>query len=586
MSSFLDKVKARRFWRVLVAYPSVTFIWLQAVEFFINNYELDDRLLTASIIIAIVLFPAALLWNWRHGEVGRQAVTRTEVGVHMLLIAIAIGLVSWYWSSTAAPGATVEIAHTTARTIAVMPFENASDDASVQFLCDGIAESLINWLATVEDIKVSSKSATFRLRDKMEDTALIADTLGVHGVVRGRLEKVGDQIVISTSFVDTRDESQLWGDRLVRPLGEVIYLERSIVESIKDGLRLKVEHSRNASSASAGTDNSEAYEHYLRGHFLIQSTNTEDIYQGLDELRAAIRLDPEYALPHADIADALSQMIAYGVTHDEQLLLEAQTAAYTAVTLAPNLAEAQTALATMLQYLVFDWDRASAAFEAAIALDPQSTVPYHRYADFLSLMLQPERAKELSYAALEMDALDSSSMHALAIAAMIAGDFSQAAQVTSEWNRFHPNSRWSFVKNALMLSMDRQCDRALAQGRRAEELSNGTPSTLMDSWIAWGYHICDAEEDYARSKSRIAATIARDPAALEPGYAYFFALEGDVDRLLDLIDRMIAERSVFIPYLQVFGLQNIGLTTAPLLVENPKYRDTLAKLDFPPTEIP
>lgn len=584
MNSFLDKVQERRIWRVLVAYPSITFIWLQAVEFFINNFGLDHRLLTASIIIAVSLFPAAVIWNWRHGEVGTQAVTKGEVGAHVCFVAAAIGLVSWYWSSTPESSAEAEVAYKPARTIAVMPFVNASDDASVQFLCDGIAESLINWLATVPDVKVSSKSAAFRLRDSANDTAMIANKLGVDGVVRGRLEKVGEQIVISTSFVDTRDDSQLWGDRVVRPLGEIIYLERSIVDSIKDGLRLKVEDTRSASSASTGTDNAEAYEHYLRGHFLIQSTNMEEINQGLDELRAAIKLDPEYALPHAYIADALSQMISYGVTHDEHLLLEAQNAAYTAVTLAPDLAEAQTALATVMQYIVFDWKKAEAAYEAAIALNPQSPAPYHRYADFLSLMLRPTRATEMSRAALKMDALDSSSMHALGIAAMVGGDFKVAAEITSEWNRFHPNSRWSFVKNALMLSMDGQCEKALAQGRKAEELVNHDPIALMDSWIAWGFHNCNAEEDYARSKSRLDAKMAEQPDGLEPGFAYFLAIEGDVDRLMELIDQVVADRSVFVPYLRIFSLENIGLTAAPQLLKDPRYLAALAQFDFPDRE--
>lgn len=585
MSSFLDNLKERRIWRVLVAYPSVTFIWLQAVEFFINNYALDGRLLTASIIIAIALFPAALIWNWRHGEEGAQVVTKGEIAAHVFFVAAAVALVSWYWSNAPETDPGFDSSYQSARTIAVMPFENASGDDSVQFLCDGIAESLINWLATVPDIKVVSKSAAFRLRDSTDDAVAIGDALGVDGLVRGRLEKVGDQIVISTSFVDTRDDSQLWGDRLVRPVGEIIFLERSIVDSIKDGLRLKVEDTPAASTASTGTDNAQAYEHYLRGHFLIQSTNMEDIYNGLDELRAAIVSDPTYALPHADIADALSQMISYGVMHEEQLLLEAQKAAYTAVTLAPNLAEAQTALATMLQYIVFDWEKTEAAYESAIALKPQSTVAYHRFADFLSLMLRPTRAMELSRAALELDALDSSAMHGLGIAAMVAGDFSLAAEITSEWNRFYPNSRWSFVKNALMLSLDGQCEKALAQGRRAEELVNGNPSALMDSWIAWGFSNCAAEEDYARSKARIEAKIAEQPDALEPGFAYLYALEGDVDSLMDLVDRMIASKSVFIPYLQVFSLEQIGLTTASQLRSDPRYLAALAKVDFPAPEM-
>ncbi|MGI9221147.1 MAG: tetratricopeptide repeat protein [Woeseiaceae bacterium] len=585
MSSFLEKIKERKIWRVLVAYPSITFIWLQAVEFFIDNYGLDERLLTASIIIAIVLFPAALVWNWRHGEEGAQAVTKGEIAAHTFFVAAATLLLGWYWSNSTETSARVDIAYQPARTIAVLPFANASEDASVQFLCDGIAESLINWLATVPDVKVISKSAAFRLRDSSESAAAIGEQLGVDGVIIGRLEKVGEQIVVSTSFVDTRDDSQLWGDRLVRPFGEVIYLERSIVNSITAGLRLEVADAHSASTASAGTDNAEAYEHYLRGHFLIQTTNMEDIYQGLHELRAAIALDPQYALPHTDIADALSQIISYGITHEEHLILEAQQAAYTAVTLAPDLAEAQTALATMLQYIVFDWDKAQVAHEAAVALNPQSPVPYHRYADFLSLMLQPTRAIEMSNNALAMDALDSSSMHALGIAALIEGDFSVAADITSEWNRFHPNSRWSFVKNALMLSFDGQCERAVEQGRKAEDLVNGNPSALMDSWIAWGYHNCDAEEDYARSKARLEAKIAQQSNALEPGFAYYYALEDDADALMDTVERMIDAKNVFIPYLQVFSVEHLRFPVTSQLLNDPRYRAVLAQLDFPPAEV-
>ena len=151
MSNLMAAFRERRIWRVLVAYPSVTFIWLQAVEFFINNYGVDQRLLTVSLIAAIVLFPAAAIWNWRHGEAGAQSFRASEIGAYVVFGVAAVLAGGWYWNSAPAPTRAGDVVLAPARTIAVMPFDNAGGDAEVQFLCDGIAESLINWLASVNN---------------------------------------------------------------------------------------------------------------------------------------------------------------------------------------------------------------------------------------------------------------------------------------------------------------------------------------------------------------------------------------------------------------------------------------------------
>ena len=585
MADLIAAFGERRIWRVLVAYPSVTFIWLQAVEFFINHYGLDERFLTVSLIAAIVLFPAAVIWNWRHGEAGAQSFSESEIGAYVIFGVASVLLGAWYWNVTPTSIRTTDVVHAPARTVAVMPFENAGGDADVQFLCDGIAESLINWLATVKDIKVISKSAAFRLRDYADNTAKIADALGVDGIIYGKLERIGDQVVVSTSFVDTRDDSQLWGERLVQPANEIIYLERSIVETIKAGLRLEVAGDDASPTAAEGTDNPAAYEHYMRGHYLIQSTNNESIDAGLEELRKAVRLDPQYAHPHADIADALSQSISYGVDLDESLILEARGAAHTAVSLAPNLPEAQTALATMLQWVVFDWNAVDAAYEAAVSLSPQSPVTYHRYTDYLVITLRFERAREMAALARERDTLNSSSLHAVGLAAMFSGDFPAAADAFGEWNQVHPNSRWSYVKYALALALNGQCDESLASTTKLEALLNGAPSTLMDSWIAWGHKVCSREDLYQRSRNRIQTAWNEDPDSLNPGYAYLLALEGDTDGLVNLLTRMTEARSPFTVFISIFTIDYLGWTVSDKMPTHPEYRALRQRLNFPIIDI-
>lgn len=581
MNNLIDNLVERRIWRVLVAYPSVTFIWLQVVEFFINNYDLDPRWLTVSLIVAVLLFPAAVVWNWRHGEVGDQAFSGPEIGAYLIFGIVAIIGATWYWQATPAPARVLAENYQPARVLAVLPFENADDDAEVQFLCDGIAESLINWLATIPDVKVVSKSASFRHRENAADTTAISAALGVDGIIRGRLEKVGKQIVVSISFVDTRDDSQLWGNRFARPANEVLSLERSIVDSIKDGLRLEVSQAHIATSAAGSTDNAAAYEHYLRGHYLIQSTNTEELYQGLDELRQAIRLDPQYARPHADIADALTQIIYYGVAHGEELLREAQSAAHTAVAIAPDLPEAQTALATMLQHLVFDWDRVDAAFEAAIALSPTSPVPYHRYSDYLVFTLRTERAREMAARAIGVDSLDSSSMHAVGFAAMFDGDYGVASKALGDWNRFHPNSRWSYVKHALALSLDGQCELARSQAVKVLDLLDHQPYPLMDSWIAWGLKVCGHDDLYQASIARIRSAMVAAPDSINPGFAWYYVLEGDTEALVDFLYRVADSGHPLRFFIAIFQVDFPGWAVADALAADSRYSALIERLNFP-----
>jgi len=578
MHRLLTQLKERRIWRVLVAYPSVTFVLLQAVEFFINNYELDGRYLTASLIAAVVLFPAAVVWNWRHGEVGHQAFVKSELGAYVVSLIAAAIAVNWYWAAT--PANTRVAAHDVepARSVAVMPFLNLGDDPEVQYLCDGIAESLINWLATVPDVKVVAKGASFRLRDATSDTARLADELDVDSVITGELEIIDDKVIVSTRMVDTRDDSQIWGARLVQPGEDIIYLERSIVAAIKDGLRLNI---ADEATMIGSTNDSEAYEKYLRGHYLIQSTNSQSIDQGITELRAAIRIDPQFALPYADIADSYSQALSYGLLDNDELIGEARNAAFTAIALAPDLPEAHAALATIHQYYDFDWAAADAAYETAVELSPQRPGVFHRYTDYLVLTHRFEQAKEMAARAIALDPLDSSSLHAVGLANTIAGDFEAGAAAFGEWNRFHPGSHWSYVKHALALSLAGRCDEARSQAEKADALFGGKAPSLQESWLAWGYKVCGNEESYQRSVERIREAQRQNPNPFDPGLTYMNALEGNDDEFVDVFERVVDERKPFVAFARLFTIDDLGFDISDKLAVNERYLAIIEELDFP-----
>ncbi|MDJ0906528.1 MAG: hypothetical protein QNI96_10945 [Woeseiaceae bacterium] len=582
MHSFLTELKERHIWRVLVAYPSLVFVLLQAVEFFVNNYDLDARFLTVSLVVSVVLFPAAVLWNWRHGEAGHQEFSGAEVGAYAVFGIAAVIAAGWYWSTT--PVNTRVAAHDLepARSVAVMPFANVGGDADVQYLCDGIAESLINWLATVPGVKVVSKGASFRLRDFMYDTTIVSEQLSVDSVMTGELERIGDTVVVSARLVDVRDESQIWGARLRQPSEDVIYLERTIVAAIKDGLRLNIADN---AIMPGGTESPEAYEKYLRGHYLIQSTDAATIDQGIDELRAAIRIDPGFALPYADIADSYSQMLSYGLLDSEELIGEARNAAYTAIALAPDLAEAHAALATIHQYFDFDWEAADAAYEAGVSLAPQRPGIFHRYTDYLVLTQRFERAKAMAEQAIALDPLDSSSLHAVGLANLVAGDFEASAEAFGDWNRFYPGSGWSYIKHALALALAGRCDEAGAQAAAAEAMYGDNMPSLQGSWLAWGYKNCGNQEGFERQARRIRELQRYRPDPYDPGQIYLIALEGDVETYVGFFEQVVAERKPFVAFARLFTIDYLGLDLAEELAANERYLALLADLDFPPGDL-
>ena len=581
MGGLLEQFRERRVWRVLVAWPSVAFVLLQAIEFFINNYDLDTRFLTAGMIVAIGLFPAGIVWNWRHGEAGRQQFSGIELSSYAVFgIATLIAATS-YWRATPATIEPVASQAVAARSVVVLPFENDTGNEELRYLSDGIAENLINWLSGLPGLRVVSKTASFRFAETPFQDGALQQAFGVDSAIRGKLEVHNDNIVISASFTDLRDDSQIWGERLVRPLDEVIFLERSIVAAIKDSLQLRISSDSETSAASGNTDNPEAYRRYLRGHHLIQATDVESIDQGLDELREAIRLDPQFGQPYADFADALSQMIYYGIYDDPALMGEARSAAYSAVALAPALPEAHTALATMLQYLSRDWVAVEAAYEAAIALNPQSPAPYHRYADFLWATLRFERARMMAQKAMEIDPLDGSSMHAVGIIELLSGNFEAAADALGEWNRFHPSSGWSYIKHAVALSLVGRCVESAKQIAIVEQMTAAGRSILAESWFAWAHRACGREELYQQSRERIMARQALNQDQPNPGILYLYLVGGESDKVVELSREMADAHHPVTLFLQLMGLDYMGWPVGDEVGQDERFKELLRELDFP-----
>jgi tetratricopeptide (TPR) repeat protein len=316
---------------------------------------------------------------------------------------------------------------------------------------------------------------------------------------------------------------------------------------------------------------------------LIQATDDASIDEGLEELRAAIQIDPAFGLPYADISDALVQKIFYALERPPELIGEARMAALSAVALAPSSAEAHTALAGIYAYFDFDWAASEQAYEDAIALQPNSPVPYHRYTDFLWVTLRLDRAVEMAKMAVELDPLDSSSMHAVGLAYLTAGQYDNSVRAFADWNRFHPQSKWSYVKYALALSLNGQCDIAMERLSVVRQLTKNNRSMLMESWMLLSYYLCGEDDLHDQSVKRMERDLAADGVGDPPALVWLRLVQGDIDGVVEILQHAVDTKSVIVPFMRLYSLEAFGMESSKVLGRDTRYIELIKEIGFPAT---
>ncbi len=262
------------------------------------------------------------------------------------------------------------------KSIAVLPFENLSSDKENAYFADGIQDEILTRLSKIADLKVISRTSTLHYKSAPENLPEIARQLGVAHIVEGSVQKSGDAVRINVQLIKAADDSHLWADSYDRKLTDIFSVETEVAKAIADQLRAKLTGREEQVIAAKPTDNTEAYDAYLRGlAYTLKTQNTPANALGAQKyLREAVRLDPKFALSWA----LLSYVDSVGYTSlslqpTVALREEAQQAAETALALQPNLGEAILAKGYYHYSCLKDYDTAVRYFEQARQLLPNSS---------------------------------------------------------------------------------------------------------------------------------------------------------------------------------------------------------------------
>ena len=262
------------------------------------------------------------------------------------------------------------------KSIAVLPFENLSEDKANAYFADGIQDEILTRLAKIADLKVISRTSTQHYKSAPENLPEIARQLGVAHILEGSVQKSGDSVRVNVQLIKAANDSHLWADTFDRKLTDIFSVESEVAKAIAEQLRAKLTGQEEQVIAAKPTDNPEAYDAYLRGlaYTLKTATTPANSLGAQKYLREAVRLDPKFALAWA----LLSYVDARGyITQTLQptvaLREEARQAAETALTLQPNLGEAVLAKGYYHYACLKDYDTAVRYFEQARPLLPNSS---------------------------------------------------------------------------------------------------------------------------------------------------------------------------------------------------------------------
>jgi eukaryotic-like serine/threonine-protein kinase len=293
-----------------------------------------------------------------------------------------------------------------AKSIAVLPFENLSEDKANAYFAQGIQEEVLTHLANVADLKVISRASTQRYQSKPGNLSEIAKQLGVANILEGSVQKAADSVRVQVKLIQAADDSHLWADSYDRKLTDIFAIESEIAKTIADTLQAKLTGSEKKQMSKKATENLEAYDLYLRGRFFWNQRTSVDMKTALSHFEEAASLDPNFAVAYAGMADCYLLLPLYGGGVPAEMYPKAIAMAQKAISLDPTLGEPHASLGLVHSLFDFDFAASVREFEEAIRLNPNYAIAHHWFGgSTLPALGQFDRANAEAKRALELDPL-------------------------------------------------------------------------------------------------------------------------------------------------------------------------------------
>jgi TolB-like protein/lipoprotein NlpI len=457
------------------------------------------------------------------------------------------------------------------QSIAVMPFVNGSGDANVEYLSDGLTDSIIFRFSQLPNVKVSPTSSVMRFKGSAKDVVEIAKELDVDAVLTGRLMKAaGDDLTISVQLIDARTNKLVWAEQYDRKMAELLATQREIATTLTQKMQLRLVGDERGITKKY-TNNNEAYQLYLKGRYHWSRRTKDDILKAIDSYKKAIDLDPNFALAYAATAEAYNSMGKNPDVPPKDCIPLAKAAATRALEIDPMLPQAHSALADSLALYDWDWAESERHFKKAMELDPNISYTHVAYGgSYLEPVGKPDEAVTELERAVSLEPLAMINNCILTTTYIYARKYDKAlAQGRSTYDL---DATFPFAPHWLGFALiaNGKYEEAIAVGRRVSP----------DSPFGWMSAVVIAQA-YANQGKRVEAeqqiSLLRELAKtryVRPYYiASIYAALGDKDKAFAELEESFGERDCYLGRLTVDPFMD------PLR-DDPRFKSLLKRMNL------
>ena len=556
--NFFAELRRRNVLRAAAFYAASAWLVVQVATQVFPFFHIAEWVVRWIVVAAIIGFPFALIFAWfyewtpqglqRESEVSPNESMTRHTGKKLdrwiiAILALTVVLLltdKLVLSRDKSPG---ELRPAREKSIAVLPFENKSGDASLEYLSDGIAEALINSLTELRDLKVIARTSAFRYKGKAIDPQTVGRELHVSSLLMGSLRQTGETLNVQVDLVDTSNGAQLWGQEYERSPSKLVLVKQTIAREVMEKLRVSLSGGEASQLARRDTNNPEAYQSYLRGRYNWNKRTASGIKEAIAQFQQAITYDPSYALAYAGLADCYNVLEQYSGTPATETIPRARAAAERALQLDDSLAEAHTSLGYCFE-AGWEWEKAEKEFKRAIELNPRYPTAHHWYQSYLRTVGRLDEAVAEIKRAQELDPLSSIFAVNLASVLMMKGDTDGALAESKRLVELNPN--FPLAHEPLGKAYIRLGNYAEAIAAFEADLRIDRTSFCLGH-LGHAYAIAGRKDDALKVLAELQDRYQRHEA-LGQYVACVYAGLGDLDRTFDWLDKDLQARSGMLEY--------------------------------------